>query len=288
MKIPSIFKNGVVIKKGQKSGPTSIVITGCHGNELCGVLALQKLLPTLTIENGMVFFVLGNPEAIKKNKRFTEANLNRMFQKSSAYSAKIKKTYEYKRAQHIKTIMRQADVCLDIHSTTNKSTPFIIAEENATQTVQFFPKDFTKIVSGFGAIEPGATDDYMNARGKIGIGVECGQHVDPKAEKVAHKAIISFLKTRGHIQTGKKQEKPPTRKHLHMYELYYSKTNSFNLMKKLDDFYEAQKGEVIAHDGDKKVRMKNNCVVVFAHDRDKKGEEAFLLGSWVTRRKNLK
>ena len=37
-----------------------------------------------------------------------------------------KKTYEYKRGQYIKTILDQATASLDIHSTLNKSKPFII------------------------------------------------------------------------------------------------------------------------------------------------------------------
>jgi succinylglutamate desuccinylase len=280
MKIPSVIKNGYVIKKGKEEGPTSLIIAGNHGNEPCGIKAFEKLLPKLTIESGTVFFLLGNPEAIKQDKRFTEANLNRMFRPASTYTAKIKKTYEYKRAQFIKMIMKQVDVCLDIHSTTNKSIPFIICEKNAKSIVQYFPKSFTKTVSGFGDIEPGATDDYMDFQGKIGIGIECGQHQDLKAGKIAEEAIIAFLETRGHIKT-KKEKKVIERKKLHMYDLYYSKTDTFKLTKQLDDFYEAKKGEVIAHDGGKPVKMKKDCIVVFAHDRNKKGEEAFLLGRWV-------
>lgn len=280
MKIPKVIKNGYLMKKGREDGPTSLIIAGNHGNEACGIKAFEKILPTLVIEKGTVFFVLGNPEAITQNKRFTEANLNRMFRKASTYTAKIKKTYEYKRAQFIKMIMKQADVSLDIHSTTNKSTPFIICEKNAKNIVEHFPKQFTKTVSGFGDIEPGATDDYMNFQGKIGICVECGQHNDPKAEKVALDTISAFLQARGHVK-NKKIPKVETRKHLHMYELYYSKTDEFKLTKQLDDFYEAKKGEIIAHDGGKPVKMKKDCVVVFAHDRHKKGEEAFLLGRWT-------
>ncbi len=280
MKIPKVIKNGYVMKKGKESGPTSVIIAGNHGNEACGIKAFEKILPTLVVEKGTVFFVLGNPEAIQQNKRFTEANLNRMFRKASTYSAKIKKTYEYKRAQFIKMIMKEAEVCLDIHSTTNKSVPFIICEKNAKNIVQYFPKNFTKTVSGFGDIEPGATDDYMNLQGKVGICVECGQHEDPKAEKVALDTISMFLQTRGHIKS-KKVLKIQTRKHIQMDTLYYSKTDSFTLVKKLDDFYEAKKGEVIAHDGGKEVKMKKDSIVVFAHDRNKKGEEAFLLGRWV-------
>ena len=82
---------------GEKEGPTSIILAGVHGDEKCGVEAFKKLLPNLQIEKGRVWFGYGNPRAIEENKRFTEANLNRMFKGDEELSKKDKNSYEYKK-----------------------------------------------------------------------------------------------------------------------------------------------------------------------------------------------
>ena len=87
---------------GANPGTTSIIIAGIHGDERGGIDAFEEIIPNLKIENGRVIFMYGNPEAIKLNKRFTEANLNRMFNEDSAILDEQKNSYEYKRAQCIK------------------------------------------------------------------------------------------------------------------------------------------------------------------------------------------
>ena len=268
---------------GKKNGPVSIVVGGIHGNETCGINAILKILPNFVIDRGTVIFVFGNPKAIALNKRFVTYNLNRLFGQESSYDEKIKKSYEYKRAQYLKTIFDQADAMLDIHSTTNKSKPFIICEKNADKIVKYFPKNFVRKVSGFGGVEPGATDDYMSSRGKIGITIECGQHNDGNAEKIAIKSIKAFLEILGHI---KKTKRPPIKRTaVHMMRLYHTKTNSFKLAKVMDDFYEAKKDELIGVDGKEEIRTDEKCLVVFAHNINKKDEEAFLIGKKIGKTK---
>ncbi len=63
-----------------------------------------------------------------------------------------------------------------------------------------------------------------------------------------------------------------------MYELYATETNNFKLSKQFDDFEEVADGQVIGIDGDKKVQLKKASVILFARNREKIGEDAFLLG----------
>ena len=60
-------------------GPTLAVITGIHGNELTGPLAIESILPTLHITKGNLYMVLANPSALKVQKRQVNKNLNRCF-----------------------------------------------------------------------------------------------------------------------------------------------------------------------------------------------------------------
>jgi succinylglutamate desuccinylase len=217
---------------GKEKGPTSMILVGVHGNEKCGIKALKKILPKLKIEKGRVFLGFGNPRAIEKNKRFTQANLNRMFKADKFLSGNEKKSYEYKRAQFLKKYMGQVDALLDIHaSSIPKSRAFIICENDANKIAQYLPTNL--VVSGFNEIEPGGTDSCMKNFGKIGIAIECGYLAGPKSEKVARESIFAFLKAQGHI----KNDLPPRRqKNVRMYYLHLTKTNDFTLTKPFKKF----------------------------------------------------
>src|SRR3989344_6869699 len=180
----------IIQLKGEEEGPKSIILAGVHGNERCGVDALQTLLPTLKIDRGIVWFVYGNPRAIEKKIRYTETNLNRMFKPDNELSDADKNTYEYERAQLLKPYLDKADVLLDIHGTTiPESVAFAICEKNAEEIVKYLPVDL--LVSGFDEVEPGATDSYMNTAGKIGICLECGYTEDENSIKIARDGIIT-------------------------------------------------------------------------------------------------
>ena len=259
---------------GEEAGPTSVILAGVHGDERGGIEALQKLLPTLKIEKGRVFLGYGNPRAIKANKRFTDANLNRMFKPDSLLSEEEKNSYEYSRAQFIKKYLDQSDALLDLHASyLPDGKPFIICEPIARDIVDFLPVQ--TVVFGFDQIQPGGTDYYMNKRGGVGICVECGYLDDASSIQVASESILSFLGAIGH---SKSANRPLTRSYFSIYEMYMTKTDSFTLAKPFVDFERILAGQLIGVDGDKEVRAQKESIVLFARDCKKVGEEAFLLG----------
>lgn len=269
-----MFILGKVIKIiGKEKGPTSIILAGVHGDEKCGVKAFKKILPNLHIGKGQVFFMYGNPKAIKMNKRFTEVNLNRMFKKDDLLSKKDKRSYEYKRAQFLKRYFHKADVLLDLHESSNiKSEVFAICEKNAKKIAKYLP--VKSVVSGFDKLQPGGTDYYMNRIGKIGICVECGYLGNPKSAMVAERVIKYFLKVQGHTKNNASPRNPLFIK---IYSMYVT-INNFTLSKPFYDFEKVLKGQPIGTDGPKTVRAKKDSVILFANNRKKSGEEAFLLG----------
>jgi succinylglutamate desuccinylase len=257
---------------GQEKGNISFVMAGLHGNERCGVVALKEVISKIKIEKGVVFFALGNPKALEKNVRYTETDLNRMFREPK--NIVEKESYEYQRAQVLKKYLKKSDALLDIHaSSVPKSRPFIICEENAKEIIKNIP--VKTVVSGFDEVEPGGSDYYMNRIGKIGICVECGYIKSKKSVEVAKESIISFLKNRNHIKgklSTKKQE------HFLIYEKYMTKTEKFVLVKPFENFESVLKGQVIGVDGKEEVKAKKDGFVLFAHNANKKGSEALLLG----------
>jgi succinylglutamate desuccinylase len=243
---------------GQTDGPTSIILVGVHGDEICGPIALSKILPSLKIERGRVLFGYGNPKAIKARVRYFETNLNRMFKPEKTLSARELDSYEYNRAKFLKKYLDQADALLDIHSSSNpNSQSFIICEENA--------KD-------------------MNKQGKIGICIECGNSNDPKAISLAEESIQEFLKVRGHI-SGELKEYPQNL--INMYRLYLTKTNSFKLTKNFADFESVYQGQLIGMDGKQPIQADRDGVILFAQSKESIGEEVFLLGERTNGKSDL-
>ncbi|MFZ2125050.1 MAG: succinylglutamate desuccinylase/aspartoacylase family protein [Candidatus Saccharimonadales bacterium] len=259
---------------GKKDGPTSMIIGGVHGNERCGFEALRDLLPTIEIERGTVFFAYGNPRAIEKDVRFTEVNLNRMFVDDDKISESDKKSYEYKRSLVLKSYLDKVEVLFDIHASSIPTSPsFAICEANAKGIVDYLPTDL--VVAGFDDIEPGGTDGYMNSMGKIGISLECGYLDDSKTTEIAKQAIFAFLKACGHI---KNDLNPRKQIHIRMYDMYLAKTDSFRLERQFDNFEILEKGQLIGIDGNQEIRAEKRCLIVFAHNGKKIGDEVFLLG----------
>jgi len=257
-----------------QAGPTSIILAGVHGDEICGVKAVEKILPNIKINSGKVFWGYGNPRAIAVTKRFTEANLNRMFVDDNQLSTVDKNSYEYQRANFLKPYLDQAEALLDLHaSSVPDSRPFAICENNAKELVRFLPIDL--IVSGFDEVEPGGTDYYMNKNGKIGICLECGYLDDTRSLDRAEKSIMAFLGTRGHLANT---AEPQQQTVLRVYQKYYAKTDNLTLTKQFNNFELIKKNQTICKDGEEEVKADRESFILFAHDCKKSGSEAFLLG----------
>jgi len=268
------MKEEIIQFIGEKEGPTSIILVGVHGDEKCGAEAFERMLPTLEIEAGRVLFGYGNPRAISADKRFMEADLNRMFKCDDLIGEQEKKSYEYGRAQFLKKYLDQADVLLDIHASfTEESSPFIICEENAKEIVKYLPMD--TVVSGFDRLEPGGTDGYMNGMGKIGICVECGYLGDSRSLRRAEESIFAFLGARGHRSINMKLKK---QSYICMNELYKAKTERFRLTKAFADFEEIEEGQPIGIDGIEEVWARKSGIILFAKNTNQIDDEVFLFG----------
>lgn len=270
----NINLDNIIKISGSNEGPKSVILVGVHGNESCGVNAIEQLLPQLQIEAGELVIAFGNPKAINQGVRFTEENLNRMFLPESELTDKQKQSYEFSRALKLKEILAASEVLLDIHASNNPtSQPFVICEPNAKDIYPYLPIE--TVVHGFDAIEPGGTDYYMNSIGKVGVCIECGYIGDPKSTITATNSIIAFLQARGHIPgLGVVVEK-------NTYEMFYlHKTNydNFRLLKPFADFEEVKRNQAIGLDGGESVVANEDSIILFAKDITTKDGEAFLLG----------
>ncbi|GAM74036.1 probable aspartoacylase [Vibrio ishigakensis] len=95
-----------------------LLVAGTHGNELSGIY-LQKLIKDNLYPADRSSFstscILGNPEAVKRNVRFVESDLNREFGETGS------DTLEGKRAQALKQqhASTKNQLIIDLHNTTS-------------------------------------------------------------------------------------------------------------------------------------------------------------------------
>jgi succinylglutamate desuccinylase len=80
MKIRKI-KSGIFVLDSEINGPSVSIFSGVHGNELAGIEAVKKAIEKVKIKKGKVYFVFANEEAILRNTRYVQKNLNRCFLK---------------------------------------------------------------------------------------------------------------------------------------------------------------------------------------------------------------
>lgn len=265
--------NSELVINSNKPGSIVTIMGGVHGNEPCGVNAINEL-KNLKIKFGKINFILGNPRAIEQNIRFTAMNLNRVFREDDEMAKEEKETYEYKRSREIIPFLNESDILLDIHSSATKdSIPFIICEPHSLELAQCLP--FEIRCYGFDNIHPGSADYYMNKQNKKAICIECGNNDDPNATDLAVKSIRILLSKLGMID-DMQETHIKDQKIFDIKSIYKTKTDSFRLEKYFKDFERVNKGQLIGLDGDEKIYSDLDQSILFARSCDRRGAEGFI------------
>jgi len=236
-------------KIGKMCGKTVAIIGGVHGN-----------------------WIYANPEAIRKNVRAVNKNLNRCF------IAKNKGlTPEDIRARTLMRILDRCDAVLDIHaSNSHKSTPFIICEKEAFEIAR--KMDFSIISFGWDIIEPGAIDGYMHYKGKPGLCLECGSVFDKENNlDLAIKSILQFLYYFG-LTKSRATYNQEKKTFIKVYKAIKKETERFLFVSDYNDFDSLTPGQVFAVDGLKNYIAKQDDIIIFPRARALIGGEAFILG----------
>jgi predicted deacylase len=214
---------------GLEPGPRVIVMGATHGNEICGTLAIGRVMADLDagrlqITGGSVTFVpIVNPLAYAQNTRSGERNLNRdLFPKDDPQD------FEDRIANWLCPLLAGHDVLLDLHSfNAAHGEPFVMvgppdndgplepfrhmAQERALARRLGVRRFVTGWMAAYGggvqrrarhgdaaALETVlrygvGTTEYMRSTGGYALTLECGQHLDPQAPEVAYRAIMNTL-----------------------------------------------------------------------------------------------
>ncbi len=177
---------GVIEVQGVNPGPHLVFSGGIHGNETAGVESAVKVHQhlmdgRLTLKNGSISFLLGNPEAYRLRKRFMVENLNRMFA-----HAKMPNHVEGQRAwemmKYINSIRDKLGVIFDMHSVSRDDFSMGIynrANPNNLKLIQSLPKAFKYYFGFLSEHLEGTFMDVASLYEADGWAAECGHHEAP-------------------------------------------------------------------------------------------------------------
>ena len=284
-----------------RPGPHVLVNALTHGNEICGAIVVDRLLReglrpvrgklTLAFANVAAFgrFDPANPYA----SRFVDEDFNRV------WTPKVLDgkgdTVELRRARELRPFVEAADYLLDIHSMLEPSPPVMICGP-LDKGIRFaFDVGVPEhIVSDTGHANGTRMRDFGGfgdpASPKNALLVECGQHWERAAERVAAQTTWRFLKFLEMVDPARAAREidanvPPQRL-IRVTEAVIANSPAFRFARSFSGLEVIpRRGDVIAWDGDQAVRAPyDNCVLVMPVPNNvKTGLTAVRLGRLETR-----
>jgi len=269
------------------TGSSLLIFGGVHGNEPCGGFAIREIVALF--EKGELFLTCGsltlipncNVQADLENKRQVKFNLNRIFgQEHSKYD-----DIEHKYASFLSAYIDRTDYFLDIHSTSADNGLFV-CDDIASHTTQSWAKaiGFPYIIQGW----PGLYDEtdsmdtlmYAASKGKTGIMIECGQHLDPNAIGRAKAAIVNSLTFLDLIRNERISLDTVTTELVKLDNVVYRENCDVIFAKQWKNFDFINRGDVILQDenGNAVLIASENCFIVLPNIEARLGDEWFYIG----------
>jgi predicted deacylase len=276
---------GVVRITADTSGPRAVMFGGIHGDEASGVHAIEKLLFDFfagrrVLLRGSLTLARANEHALAAERRYVKHNLNRLFR--SDYGPGIDTgSYEFSRAQELKTILENCDYFLDFHSAPIAAEPFLVAE---AKVVPFFAKlGIPRIITGWSKFSGGAiggdAENYANAHGAIAATLESGSHFEKTSNDIAYRTTLSFLRLLGMIE--KPEEDVPCRvEAFDVYAVVTKEFDDFRYAGEVKNFQRLEKGAVFAIQNSRPMSVvEDSYLLIPMQPADTKvGEEVCYLG----------
>jgi predicted deacylase len=293
-------------------GPRLIVLGGVHGDETCGTVGIERTLAELDsgalqlLRGELTLVPVANPLARRLKRREGERNLNRLFKPTPAGQAPA--DYEARITDLLCPLLERHDVLLDLHSFQSEGEAFaMIGPRDNTGTLEPFARAFeegqlalhmgtSRVVEGWldiyaaglaqraggkpaeeAALAFGwGTNEYMRSRGGYGVTLECGQHQDPAAPEVAHRAIHAALRLLGMIAADPGAEPPAAPALLRLVSVTDRDSEDDQFVREWATFDPVAKGEPIGVRADGSVvAAERDGFIVFPNSAALPGTEWF-------------
>ncbi|MGZ5031580.1 MAG: M14 family metallopeptidase [Usitatibacter sp.] len=263
-----------------RPGPHVMVNALTHGNEICGAIVVDRLLRRgLRPARGMLTFAFANVDAFMRfdpsnpyASRFVDEDFNRVW--TSAALDSSRDTVELRRARQLRPFVEAADFLLDIHSMLEPSPPVMICGP-LDKGIRFafdvgIPEHIvsdTGHANGTRMRDFGGFGDASSPRNALLV--ECGQHWEREAERVAWQTTWRFLHRLEMVDPAEAAREidpaPPAPQRLvRVTQAVIANSPSFRFAKMYSGMEVVPRaGDVIAWDGDEAVRAPyDNCVLV--------------------------
>lgn len=266
-----------VIDSG-KPGPTVMVASLTHGNEVSGAVVVDALLSAgLKPRKGTLIFSFNNIEAYHSfdartpfKSRMVDEDFNRVWGRLDQPAT----TAEMKRALVVKPFVERADLLIDLHSMHDDGVPLMLAGPLVKGT------DFAKkvgtpvdIIRDAGHAAGMRMRDYGGfgdaASPKNALLIETGQHWRASSVVVAKDVTARFLAETGIVDAadlpaGWKQPAPASQRIVEVTHAIATKRGDFRPVRVFEGQETiAKAGTVLGHDDGQPVTTPyDNCVLV--------------------------
>ncbi|MEM9393773.1 MAG: succinylglutamate desuccinylase/aspartoacylase family protein [Pseudomonadota bacterium] len=270
-------------------GPNVMVSAIVHGNEPCGVIALDWLLQreirpiagTLTLAFMNVEAYRAFDPADPNRTRWLDEDMNRV------WGAEVldgdRTSIEVERARAVRPILEDIEYLLDIHSMQHLAPPLMMSGRHEKAKALAAKIGVPKRVvgdSGHAAgrrmRDYGAFDDVGSE--KTALLIECGQHWEAASGTLAIEAMVRFLIATGAISRDHAEPlgKTPGPQYFTVVEAVTIESETFTFEKPFTGGEViANAGTLVGHDGDRPIRTPaNNTMLVMPSKRLWRGQTA--------------
>ena len=282
-----------------KPGPHVVVQALTHGNEVCGAIAIDRLLDrAFRPACGTLTFVFANVDAYRAfdhsdpyASRCVDEDYNRL------WSAEVldgpRQSRDLARARELRPVIDRADALLDLHSMTDPCPPLALAGPRdkglALARAVGVPKH---IVIDAGHAAGRRLRDYAffddPADPRAALLIECGQHWERGAPDVALECTLRFLMHFGLLGRDEAARRlgptpPPKQRAIVVTDVVTIATDRFAFAMPVHGLQAVEKaGTLLATDGESEVRTPHDdCVLIMPTRRPKVGETAVRLGRYL-------
>jgi succinylglutamate desuccinylase len=280
------------------NGPTIVFFAGIHGNETAGVFALTEFLKSDLIENlqGNIYAIAGNLEALSRNQRFIEQDLNRLWTQTNLENLNKRDCLKaedleqldlFNILKEIKSNHSGPIYFIDFHTTSSKTLPFITIND-ALINRKFSQQFPVPVVLGIEEYLSGPLLSYINQLGYVSLGFESGQHDDIDAvlnciafinlSMVFTNAIDRKYLTDFEIHFNRLKHQ--SNNVHHVFEVTYlhrlKQNENFRMINGFKSFQKIDKGMQLAESNSKVIYAKANARI-FMPLYQKQGSEGFFI-----------
>jgi len=223
-----------VVNKG-KGKPEFTIVGSVHGDEPAGKKAIKKILSEDLEFKKPVKFIIANEEALEKDKRYLDMDLNRSFP-----GKQNSKSHEEKLAHRLKDEVKGTKV-LDLHTTRSYPKPFATIKNTNEETIELI--EASNIDKAVHFPESSGT---LVEKAKAGIVAETGYQKSQEAVDNAVRIIKNFLGYFEVIDYSFNTSKPQIYK--------YKETVKGDWEFLAENFQKVEEGEIYAKNGSENLK----------------------------------